>query len=66
VSDNSESAITEFFEKAGFKIEFEHRFDAGKTFYKNIIFRPGNNPALPLNANVRRTTGKARFKGLLP
>ncbi|MBU4233705.1 MAG: FkbM family methyltransferase, partial [Proteobacteria bacterium] len=38
VSDNSESAITEFFEKAGFKIEFERRFDDGKTFYKNIIF----------------------------
>ena len=38
VSDNSESAITEFFEKAGFTIEFERRFDDGKTFYKNIIF----------------------------
>ena len=38
VSDKSESAITEFFEKAGFKIEFERRFDDGETFYKNIIF----------------------------
>ena len=38
VSDKSESDITEFFEKAGFKIEFERRFDDGKTFYKNIIF----------------------------
>jgi FkbM family methyltransferase len=38
VSDNSEPAITEFFERAGFKIEFERRFDDGKIFYKNIIF----------------------------
>jgi FkbM family methyltransferase len=38
VSDNSESAITEFFEKAGFNIEFERRFDDGKTCYKNVIF----------------------------
>ena len=38
VSDKSESAITEFFEKAGFKIGFERRFDDGKIFYKNIIF----------------------------
>ena len=38
VSDKSESAITEFFEKAGFKIEFERRFDDGEIFYKNIIF----------------------------
>lgn len=38
VSDKSESDITEFFEKAGFQIESERRFDDGKTFYKNIIF----------------------------
>ena len=38
VSDKSESAITEFFEKAGFKIEFARRFDDGEIFYKNIIF----------------------------
>ena len=38
VSDKSESGITEFFEKAGFKIEFERRFDEGEIFYKNIIF----------------------------
>ena len=38
VSGKSESVITEFFEKAGFKIEFERRFDDGEIFYKNIIF----------------------------
>jgi len=38
VSSKSEFAITEFFESAGFKIEFERRFDDGETFYKNIIF----------------------------
>ena len=38
VSDKSEPAITEFFEKAGFKIEFERRFDEEETIYKNIIF----------------------------
>lgn len=38
VSDKSEPVITEFFEKAGFKIEFERRFDDGEIFYKNIIF----------------------------
>jgi FkbM family methyltransferase len=38
VSGKSESAITEFFEKAGFKIEFERRFDDEESFYKNIIF----------------------------
>ena len=36
VSDKSELAITEFFEKAGFKIEFERRFEEGATIYKNI------------------------------
>ena len=38
VSDQSETGITEFFERAGFKIEFERRFDDGEIFYKNIIF----------------------------
>jgi FkbM family methyltransferase len=38
VSDKSELAITEFFEKAGFKIEFERRFEEEATIYKNIIF----------------------------
>jgi len=38
VSDKSEPAITEFFEKAGFKIEFERRFEEEETIYKNIIF----------------------------
>jgi FkbM family methyltransferase len=38
VSERSEPAITEFFEKAGFKIEFERRFDEEETIYKNIIF----------------------------
>ena len=38
VSDKSEPAITEFFEKAGFTIEFERRFDDGEIFYKNMIF----------------------------
>jgi hypothetical protein len=38
VSDKSELAITEFFEKAGFKIEFERRFEEETTIYKNIIF----------------------------
>lgn len=38
VSHKSEPAITEFFEKAGFKIEFERRFDEEETLYKNIIF----------------------------
>ena len=38
VSDKSESAITKFFEKAGFEIEFERRFEDGEIFYKNIIF----------------------------
>ena len=38
VSDKSDSAITEFFESAGFNMEFERRFDDGETFYNNIIF----------------------------
>ena len=38
VSDVSEAGITDFFETAGFKIDFERRFDDGKVFYKNIIF----------------------------
>lgn len=38
VSDKSESAIIEFLEKAGFKIEFESRFEGEETIYKNIIF----------------------------
>ena len=38
VSDKSEPAITEFFEKAGFQIEFERRFEEEETIYKNIIF----------------------------
>jgi FkbM family methyltransferase len=38
VSDHSQSTVIEFFQKAGFKIEFERRFDDGKTFFKNIIF----------------------------
>jgi FkbM family methyltransferase len=38
VSDKSETAITDFFETAGFKIEFARRFDDGEIFYKNIIF----------------------------
>jgi len=38
VSDKSEFAITEFFESAGFNMEFERRFDDGETFYNNIIF----------------------------
>jgi FkbM family methyltransferase len=38
VSDKSEPGITEFFAKAGFKIEFERRFEGEETIYKNIIF----------------------------
>jgi FkbM family methyltransferase len=38
VSDKSESAITAFFKKAGFKIEFERRFDEKDAIYKNIIY----------------------------
>lgn len=38
VSDQSETGITDFFATAGFKIEFERRFDDGEIFYKNIIF----------------------------
>jgi FkbM family methyltransferase len=38
VSDKSESDITEFFEKAGFKIAFERRFEEEASIYKNIIF----------------------------
>ena len=38
VSSKSEPAITEFFEKAGFKIKFERRFDGEEIIYKNIIF----------------------------
>jgi len=38
VSDKSETAITGFFETAGFKIKLERRFDDGEIFYKNIIF----------------------------
>lgn len=38
VSDESESGISEFFDQAGFKIEFARRFDDGQAFYKNIIF----------------------------
>jgi FkbM family methyltransferase len=38
VSDKSEPDITEFFEKAGFTIEFERRFEEEGTVYKNIIF----------------------------
>jgi FkbM family methyltransferase len=38
VTDKSETAITEFFEKAGFKIEFERRFEEDATICKNIIF----------------------------
>jgi FkbM family methyltransferase len=38
VTDKSEAAITEFFQKAGFEIEFERRFEEEATFCKNIIF----------------------------
>jgi len=38
VSEKSESAITAFFEKAGFKIELERRFEEEEAIYKNIIF----------------------------
>ena len=38
VSDKSESAITEFLEKAGFKIEFARSFEGEAAIYKNIIF----------------------------
>jgi FkbM family methyltransferase len=38
VSGKSESTITDFFEKAGFKIELERRFDEEEGFCKNIIY----------------------------
>lgn len=38
VSDKSEPAIIEFFEKAGFKVELERRLGGAETMYKNIIF----------------------------
>jgi FkbM family methyltransferase len=38
VSGKSESAITDFFKKAGFKIELERRFDDEEGFCKNIIY----------------------------
>ena len=38
VSDESEPAILEFFKKAGFVIELEHKFKADGAGYKNIIF----------------------------
>jgi len=38
VSGQSEPAITEFFAEAGFKIEFERRFEEEATVFKNIIF----------------------------
>ena len=38
VSDKSEPAISNFFHKAGFRIEFERIFEAEGAGYKNIIF----------------------------
>ena len=38
VSDKSEPAISNFFHKAGFRIEFEHTLTTDGTSYKNIIF----------------------------
>ena len=38
VSDKSEPAISDFFHKAGFSIEFEHIFKEEGVGYKNIIF----------------------------
>jgi FkbM family methyltransferase len=38
VSDKSEPAISDFFRKAGFRIEFERAFKTEETNYKNIIF----------------------------
>jgi FkbM family methyltransferase len=38
VSDKSEPDITEFFEQAGFKREFERSFEEEAASYKNIIF----------------------------
>ena len=38
VSDKSEPAISNFFHKAGFRIEFERPFKTEGTTYKNIIF----------------------------
>ena len=38
VSDKSEPAISNFFHKAGFRIEFEHALETEGTHYKNIIF----------------------------
>ncbi len=38
VSDQSETAITKFFENAGFKIQCERRFRDEAATYKNIIF----------------------------
>jgi len=38
VSDNSERAISDFFHKAGFGIEFERALTSEGTKYKNIIF----------------------------
>jgi hypothetical protein len=49
----------------GAKIEFERSFDDGEIFYKKPSL-PVNNPALALTWDVRRTSGKARFRGLWP
>jgi FkbM family methyltransferase len=38
VSDKSEPAISNFFHKAGFRIEFEREFKTAGASYKNIIF----------------------------
>jgi len=38
VSDKSEPAISNFFHKAGFRIELERAFKTEGTNYKNIIF----------------------------
>jgi hypothetical protein len=38
VSDKSEPAISNFFQKAGFRIEFERVLTTDATSYKNIIF----------------------------
>jgi hypothetical protein len=38
VSDKSEADITDFFQRAGFLIEFERRFTEEEALVKNIIF----------------------------
>ena len=38
VSDQSEPAIADFFDQAGFKVDVERRFGEGESMFKNVIF----------------------------